>query len=554
MEEIRATAFKYAIKNAYLHQGKADIGAVIGKVLALHKVGAQKIIPIVKEVVGNVNEKSLIEIERLYKSFEEQGFELHQVEKEPSLPELDWANSKPVVTRYAPNPNGPFHLGNARVLWLSNEFARKYKGKFILRFEDTDPKTKKSMDNPRQVFEEDLKFLGITPDEVYFASDRLDIYYEYMRKLLNMNKAYVCFCDSENWRKLTANKQACPCRNKKKQTQISNFDKMLNNEIKEGEAVLRIKTDLNDKDPSVRDWWIAKVVDNPKHPNPAVLNKHVWPSYMFQAGIDDHLMGITLIVRGQEHSQNQTKQQFMYDYFGWEYPHSYHVGRIKLGKMVLSTSKISKGISEGLYSGWNDVRLGTIKALKRRGITKETIAKVILKLGVNTNDSTIDEKYLADVNKEFIVNQVREKPFFEGNLISVEILHTPNQEIENYGKKFIPESRILRNIKISAKEFEKIVENDVFRLKTAFNVRVISKSDFEVTCEYVSSTKSKDYHIVSWILNPQEVEILMDDASIKRGVSSAGFLVGEMIHFESVGFCKVEKIENDKVFVVFGHK
>ncbi|MBN2127067.1 MAG: glutamate--tRNA ligase, partial [Candidatus Diapherotrites archaeon] len=435
VSEVKENAFRYGVKNAFLHEGKADIGAIIGKLKALDKeLNIKNVMPEVIETVKEINALPFSEIEKKFHEFEG-SYELKVQEKKEGLPELDWAEKEPVVTRYAPNPNGPFHLGNARAAIVSYEYARKYNGKFILRFDDTDPKVKKSMSNAEEIFNRDLNWLGIKVDETFFASDRIEIYYEHMKKIIDLDKAYVCTCDSEEWRKLITEKTACPCRELDKKEQRKRFDKMLSHEFKEGQAVLRIKTDLNHVDPSIRDWWAAKIVDWPNHPR--VKQKYIlWPSYNFASAIDDHLLGVTLIIRGQEHEQNMTKQKYLYEFFGWVYPHAVHFGRIKLGEMVLSTSKISKGIEEGLYTGWDDVRLGTICALRKRGFEPEALKHAILDLGINTNDATIEMNKLADLNKKIIEPKAKRATFI-ANPVQLEVNYCKEKEIEKYGQKYL---------------------------------------------------------------------------------------------------------------------
>jgi glutamyl-tRNA synthetase len=349
--------YRYAIKNAFQHDGKANVGAVVGKVIALHpEVDVKKVMPDIQATVQKVNALTPSKIEEEYNKFA-QSYELKPQEKKEGLPDLDWAKDEEVVTRYAPNPNGPFHLGNARAAILSYEFAKKYKGKFLLRFEDTDPQVKKPIENAEELFNEDLKWLGLSFDELFFQSDRLEIYYSHIKQLIDMEKAYICTCNVEEWRELIKEKKGCPCREEGKEENMERFKKMLKHDFKHGEAVVRLKTDLNHPDPSIRDFWLARVVDNPEHPRAG--SKHfVWPAYNLASGIDDHLMGVTLILRGQEHAQNEEKQRFMYGYFGWKYPHTIHFGRVKLQDMVLSTSKIAEGIEKGDFSGWDDPKLG----------------------------------------------------------------------------------------------------------------------------------------------------------------------------------------------------
>ncbi len=123
--------------------------------------------------------------------------------------------------------------------------------------------------------------------------------------------------------------------------------------------MVRIKTDLNHPNPAVRDWPALRIIDNPNHPRTG--NKYrVWPLYNFASAIDDHeLGGVTHIFRGQEHAENETRQRYVYEYFGWEYPVTVHHGRLSIEGVILSKSKTRKGIEEGKYLA------GTTRALEQ---------------------------------------------------------------------------------------------------------------------------------------------------------------------------------------------
>ncbi len=544
-------AYKYAIKNAALHAGKASVGAVVGKVKALNPdLEIKDAMPSVIDAVKKVNSMKMPEIEKEFKAFEEKGYELKPKEKEGFLPALEWAEKEQVVTRYAPNPNGPFHLGNARAAILSDEFAKIYSGKMILRFDDTDPKVKKPIENAEQIFKEDLEWLDCSISETYFASDRLEIYYKYMKKVTEQGNAYVCTCDSEKWRALIRKKQACPCRGLETKEQTARLAKMFSNEFKEKQAVLRIKTDLKNPDPSIRDWWAAKVVDNPIHPNPKTKGKFVWPSYNLASAIDDHELGVTLILRGQEHEQNQTKQEYLYKYLGWKYPHSFHFGRIKLGETILSTSKIKAGIEEGSFSGWDDPRLGTIRALRRRGFQAKALRNAILEVGVKSSDASIDGKRLADLNKDALGTELVRIAFFREPII-LDVSHSPEKEVEVDGNTFrlAREQRFL----VDKEELGKFKKGDVFRLRNAYDVKISKKDELQAFAEYIGELPGKK-HIMQWILEGADIEILMDDASRIAGLAGEEILKekeGTVVHFDRFGFCRIESIEGKKAKLIF---
>ncbi len=537
---IEEDAYRYAIKNAALHEGKADMGALIGKLKALYSdLSIKKTMEISLEAVKKVNAMKLGDIKKEFSKFDKEGYELKQVEKEEKLPELEWAKKEEVVTRYAPNPNGPFHLGNARTAILSKEFANRYNGKFILRFDDTDPKVKKPIENAEQIFKEDLHWLDCDPDETFFASDRLELYHSYLKTALQKGFAYICKCESEDWRAKIKEKQACPCRSIDPKKQLKMFDQMLKNEIKEGEAVIRIKTDLEHKDPSIRDWWAAKVVDAPNHTNPKTLKNHVWPSYNFASAIDDHLLKVTLIIRGQEHEQNKTKQEFLYKHFGWTYPHGFHIGRIALPNVALSTSKIKAGIEAGEFSGWDDPRLGTIKAFRRRGFKPEVLKQAIFDLGVNTNDSVVQWEKLNDLNRKIVESESERLTFFEEPL-QLDIAYSPK----------------MNKVIVDKKRFGAFKAGDVVRLRKLFNVKITKKDPLQVFGDFVGEAKVKT-PVVGWMQDGVDIEILMDDNSRKAGLAEEKILEkkpGERVYLDRFGFCIIDKKEKGKAFLRFTHK
>ena len=538
---IEKDAYRYAIKNAALHKGKADLGAIIGKLKALHPgLSIKKTMELSLEAVKKVNAMEQGEIKKEFKKFEKQGYELKPKEKEDVLPKIEWADREHVVTRFAPNPNGPFHLGNARAAILSKEFAARHKGKFILRFDDTDPKVKKPIENAEQVFKEDLAWLGCNPDETLFASDRLETYHSYLKTALQKGFAYICRCETEDWRKKIREKKGCKCRSLEPKEQLKLFEQMLKGEIKEGEAVIRIKTDLEHKDPSVRDWWAAKVVDKPQHTNAKVLDKHVWPSYNFASAIDDHLLKVSLIIRGQEHEQNKTKQEFLYKQFGWTYPHCFHFGRISLEGVVLSTSKIKEGIESGLYSGWDDPRLGTIKAFRRRGFKPEVLRQAILDLGVNPNDAGIQWDKLFDLNRKLIEPESERLSFVE-EPVRLDVHLAPNG---------------MNRLIVDKQAFEKFKVGEVVRLRQLFNVKIVKKDPLQVFADFVGEAKINK-PIVSWFKHGTDLEIVMDDNSKKLGLADEALedkKKGEYVQLDRLGFCIVEGKEAGKVMLRFTHK
>src|SRR3989338_5813762 len=215
----------YALKNALAYNGKANSGSVIS---ALFNEGLKK--EEVKDVIGKVN--SLVkEVNSL--SLEEQQKEyviLHEIISErhgrEGLPDLPGAKKGKVVMRFAPSPSGPFHIGHAATACISFLYVKEYGGKFYVRIEDTNPE---NIYGPAyKMIKEESDWLFGKTAEIVIQSDRMDIYYRYIDKLIKKKVAYVCICSQETFKKFTSGKKNCPCRGQSVRENLGGCKKMLN--------------------------------------------------------------------------------------------------------------------------------------------------------------------------------------------------------------------------------------------------------------------------------------------------------------------------------------
>lgn len=570
VSEIRKTAYKYGIKNAALFGGKTNVGAMIGKVMALHKgIKANEVMGVLNEVVAEINAMTLDEIKDVYHRIEsEEGFELKPKEKVPGLPPLEWAEKgEPVILRIAPNPSGPLHFGHIRAIIPNWEYAKRYNGKFILRLDDTDPKVKKPVAGIENEYIADLHWLGVNKiDQVYRASDHLERYYQVVELLLDKNAVYVCTCKSEDWKKNIDEKQACPCRDKPVEEQRAAWHNMLNQVLKEGKAVMRLKTDINHPDPSQRDYAIMKIVDKPDHPNTAALKYHVWPLYNFASAVDDHDLGTTLIIRGQEHAQNQTKQEFIYRYFGWTYPHTITTGRIKLEGGITSKSKIKAGIDKGDLEGFDDPRIGNLSIMRKRGIKPEAICKMIINLGLNANDSTISIDALYDANRALIDADADRASFIESEqLLEVSFCpktesHVPlHPDFPEKGAKVYDLQEGSEKFLIPKDEASLLKINQVVRLRHAYNIKVTSLEKESVFAQFVGQSKQENIPTIHWLLPDliRDIEITMPDATKVIGKTEsmvADKKVGEYVMLEKFGYVRITEQGKAMTHAWFTHR
>jgi glutamyl-tRNA synthetase len=571
---LEGTVLKYALINAYQHGGKANPKAVIGKVLGENpelRPRAREIIPLVNKVVEKVNSLSREEQEKklweIYPEFfREKGEKREEKKGLPPLPKAEKGN---VVTRFAPNPDGVFHLGNARAAILSHEYARLYGGKFILRFDDTDPKVKRPEPKFYEWILEDLEWLDMKPDEIHIASDRLELYYSYAEKLIKMGKAYVCTCPPEKFRELRDKGIPCPHREEPVEVQLERWRKMLNGEYKEGEAVVRIKTDLKHPTPAIRDWPALRIIDNPNHPRTG--NKYrVWPLYNFASAIDDHELGVTHIFRGQEHAENETRQRYLYEYLGWEYPVAIHHGRLSIEGVVLSKSKTRKGIEEGKYLGWDDPRLGTIRALRRRGIRPEAIKELIIEVGIKTSDTTVSWDNLAAINRK-LIEPIANRYFFVADPVPMYIegatkefraeipLHPDHPERGTRKLKFEPGKPVY----VSKEDMDLFKPGNFVRLKDLFNVEILKASEDGIKARFqgveYEIAKENRWRMVHWVTEGKPCEVLVPEGEellVRRGLleSDADVKVDDVVQFERFGFVRIDAVKPERIVAIFAHK
>jgi len=537
---------KYVLINATEHEGMAQPKSALGKLLADNPELRARVL----ELKGDI-EKAAEEINRWNpdKQLEELnklgGYVREERVEKRELPDLD-VGREGIVVRFAPNPDGALHLGNARPAVLCDEYAKRYKGKFILRFDDTDPKVKIPEKHFYKWIRDDLKWLKIKVHKEATASKRLDIYYKVAEELIKKGGAYVCTC-GEEWKKLRDASRACHCRSAA--NQLKRWRAMLAHKYKEEEAVLRIKTDLTAKNPAVRDWPAFRIVDKPEHP---LQKKHVWPLYNFASGVDDHLLNITHIFRGQEHSTNETKQRYLYQYMKWQYPQVIILGRFSMSDMVLSKSLIREGIDNGEFEGWDDPRLGTLRSLKRRGFQPESLKQIILDIGPKPNDVTIAFENLAAYNRK-VIDKMANRHFFIQNPKRIEVkgLKTKQASIPLH-----PEiSRGYRKFSLGKTFY---IDSDDFSLYQGMEVRLKDLCNVRLTehAEYTSH-ESKNIPKILWIPEKHiEVRILMPGKQV-TGYGETNLLrtkVGDLIQLEKFGFVKIEKISRTSVTAVFSHQ
>jgi len=551
MEEIFK---KHALINAVEHKGKASVQAVLNRSVAEKpelKTRIKEIIRAIQKVVKEVNALSLEEQEKM---IEELGIELERKIKE-GLPELKNAEVGRVVMRLAPFPSGPLHLGNARMVILNDEYVKKYKGKLLLVFDDTIGSAEKGiLPEAYQMIEEGLKWLGVEFHEKVYKSDRLEIFYKYGREIIEKGFAYVCTCSEKEIRENRKNGIECLCRRRSVQENLDLWEKMLEGKFKEGEATVRIKTDMKHPNPAFRDRVLFRISER-EHPRVGKKYK-VWPMLEFSWAVDDWLLGVTHILRGKQLVIEDVMEEFIWEKMGWPKKEFIHYGMLKVEEAILSKSETRKMIERGVISGWEDPRTWSLQSLKKRGFQPESIRKFIIKMGLSEADVTVPLEILYAENRKLIdpianrymavISPVCVSVENAPKLFSTEIRMHP--DFPERGTRKIPVNT--QRIYLEKDDIEKLEGKEV-GLINLFSVRIDKK------VEFLSNEISYDIPKIHWVSEPNvEIKIIMPNGEIKKALAEPSveeLKEGEIVQLYRIGFCRVNKTGKDKV-LYFAHK
>lgn len=559
MDQVNDIIRKYALQNAVFFKGKANPKSVVGKVLGENpdlRPKSAEIIPLVNSIVEEVNSMTQDAQTKALTELDSSLLVKEKKERKYELPELKNVNG-PVVMRMAPGPSGPLHIGHTRASILNDEYVKRYGGKLILRFEDTNPE--KLDPDAYEMIPEDLNWLGVKISESYIQSDRFPIYYDHTKKLIEGGHAYVCTCDADHWRELKEKGIACPCRELPVNEQMERYEKFMNGEYEDGKAVVVVKTDLKHPNPAVRDFVALRLVSHASHPRTG--NKYIaYPMMNLSVAVDDHLMGMTHVIRGKDHLNNTDRQAYIFDYFGWKKPEYYHYGLVHIPDTVLKTSLIKKEIQAGNYSGWDDVRTGTVRAMERRGIRPEAVRRYWIEAGMKSVDIEFSWDGLYAKNRD-IIDPISNRYFFVGNPVKFDVSGTdeitgaaplhpdhPERGDRTYDLK-APVS-----VYLSKEDSDLFADAGKVRLKDLCNL------EYGNPAKYIGNDVSilkKGAKAVQWV-GPDGIgaSLLMPDGTETEGLieRSFGKEPGDMVQLERVGFAKVEKKTSDKVSFVFAHR
>ena len=550
---------KFALKNA-IDYGKADFNAVLGKVIANipnAKEHIEEYRKLVKEVIDKINAMKREEIVNEYKNYEEEFKEKEKIKKEEtshSNISIEGAEIGKVITRFPPEPGGYIHIGNAKQAILSDEIAKMYKGSIYLYFDDTNPE--KSKLEYVYAIKEDTNWLGINFAKEYYASDFIPRLYEFGKELIEKGLAYVCLCSEEEIKNNRKNKVACEHRNYSINENLSLFNDMLNNKFDDGEAVLRLKLDIASPNPAMRDPTLFRV----KHKiHYRQGDKYfVWPTYHMATPIVDSLNGITDVIRSKEYELYRDVHIFILKNLNLRIPRIHEEARLRIRGNVTQKRILRELMNKGILMGWDDPRLVTIKALRRRGIQALAIRRFVLRFGLSKTDSEVDMDMLLSENRK-IIDPIAKRLFAVIDPIKINIesfeksVSLPIHPDRDIGYR---EYKVENEVFISKSDYESIREKEIINLKGLAQIEIIKKDNSFINAK-ISDLKGEK--TIQWVPAKNNVRgylLIINDLLDKNGeinknsIERKEVLIedyinklneNELIQFERIGFFKLDK-------------
>jgi glutamyl-tRNA synthetase len=396
MEKLEKKIRAYALKNAIAHEGKAMQGPVMSSLFSegLDKKEVGKQAKKISEIISEINS---LDLEEQKKQFEKLKKDISERETHEGLDELP-NTEKGVTMRFRPAPSGPLHLGHIISNLSSSLYVKKYGGKLYIIIDDTDPTT--VLLNAYKDIPRDCDWLFGNVSEYLISSDRMSLYYKYVEKLIDKKSAYVCTCPQEKFRKFVEDKKDCPCRKLTFKENTERWNKMLDKKgFKEGDAVLRFKSDMKHKNPAMRDFPLARINET-KHPRQGTKYR-VWPLMNLAVAVDDMELKMTHIIRGKDHRDNAERQRMIFEVFNKKFPWVFFIGRFKFTDLIMSKRKLTAAIKSGEFSSEEDERIPTIASLRKRGYQPKAFAEFIEQRGLSEVDKVMNSKEFFQLLNNF---------------------------------------------------------------------------------------------------------------------------------------------------------
>jgi len=553
MTALEEAIRKHVLKNAF-DFGKANPGSVAGKVIAEQPDAKGDMKTTMRLIAAEIARVSKLSKDDIGK--EMSAYEYYEKKEEKKELEIEGAEEGKVVVRYPPAPNGWPHIGHAKAFSLSSAIAERYKGRVILRWDDTNPEAEK--EEYLAAIREGIKWLGLSWDQEEYCSDHMDEMYRLAERLISRGDAYACSCAKEDISKGREEMKRCACASKGKEEHLSLWRGMIDGTVPEGGATLRLKGDMSSLNTVMRDPTLFRIITAPHYRQKE--RYRLWPTYDFQGAVMDSVLGITAPLRSKEYELRDELYVYLLEKLGLPVPRLISISRLAIKNAPISKRLLRPLVESGKLWGWDDPRLPTLAGLRRRGMQPDAIKAVVLSFGLSKVESEPDWEALLSENRK-LLDPVADHYYFVPDPVRVDVqgLEAKDVQLKLHPKK----GEGMRTIKagpalhIPRSDADQVQEGEIFRLKDLCNVEVISKGADGLTCRLVPDSGvqrkvqwvgpdslpcslfyPKD-HLKDGEFDPQSlVEV---KGLCEEGVE--GVPIGAIVQFERVGFCRKDQGE-----------
>lgn len=554
-DTIKESIRKYALENAVKFKGKANPGAVIGKIFGEFpetKKEGKTVAQTVNEIVSEINGMSSEEQQEAFSSYEDEFAEKKKAKQEAAANRgiFDFLNIKEeekVVTVFPPEPSKYPHIGHAKAIILNYELAKTFNGSFSIRFEDTNPTLAK-----KEFYEthtENYAWLGIPTDNIIYASDYMDTYMTKIFWMIENGHAYICTSSPEVVKEARYNGDDIPCRNNSVERNKELWEEMQTAEA--GSMVVCFKGDMQSKNTVMRDPTLMRIMEGS---HARVGNKYrIWPTYDFENAIMDGEQGVTHRLRSKEFELRTELQNRLQELLGYTQTKLVHFARFNLKGVESSGRTIRELIEKGELMGWDDPSLTTLVALRRRGFQPTAIRDFVVSTGISKSEATLTWDDLIMHNKR-LLDAEADRYFFIDDPIEVEIKDAPDQEI---ALKTHPsretEERMFRTgwaFYVSKKDFDSLEDGCLYRLMDCLNFRKEGDGFVFVSTD-VSDYKREGKGIFQFLPKVDglvNVSVMMPDRKVVVGLGEkllSSRKVGDEVQFVRYGFVRLDEKKDD---------
>ncbi len=398
-----------------------------------------------------------------------------------------------IHTRFPPEPNGYLHIGSAKAIMINYDTAKKYNGKFNLRYDDTNP-AKEDNEYVESIHEDLVWLIGEEPSGgIFYGSDYFDKCYEYAVKLIKAGKAYVCDLTAEQMKEyrgtLTTPGKNSPYRDRSVEENLDLFERMKNGEFPDGSHTLRAKIDMSSPNINMRDPAIYRIVHTSHHRQGDKWC--IYPLYDFAHPIQDATESITHSLCSLEFENHRPLYDWVVENIGFDpRPKQREFARLNVTNTVMSKRYLRYLVENNMVDGWDDPRLPTLCALRRRGYTPSSIMKFVRDAGISKSDNLVSINQLEACIRDELNDNARRR-ICVANPIKVVITNYPEDREEvfelpnhpQHPEMGVRQVRFTRELYIDADDFALVPPPKFFRMKPGGEVRLMGS--YIVKCENV---------------------------------------------------------------------